>query len=506
MPTVGHAARVGAVVLVAVALFIWMWSFFVGNTLDSKTYDLDVLFDDASGIDKDAPVDLAGVQIGTVQSVFLKDQKANLRLKIKKDQPIPQGSRFTISTPGLATSGVVSIVPPPDAATRPPIAPETPGLRGERPGDLSSAMLHATALMDQVAETTRKANKLLEAATELVGSRKLRTDLEETADNLNTASANGVKLTDRLNTVLDTDNARLVALLNETQGRSKVALDNLVDTTAQVRGVMRDNRQQITEIVGNLRDSSAAIAGIASQTNDMLKGGAVTKNVAASVANLKTLTDKLNTIAGNMEKLTGDKGVQEDVRATLHNVRQTSEETAALTERLNHIIGGRKKTVAVVAGPGGAAAVAVPPSPTSAKTGVKTAAPLLRADLVQNTRDSHFRMDVDATMPLSTAPLTFGLAGIYGVGDNNRITLQYGQALPGGVFDYRGGLYASKLALGADFGLGRDTIGSLDLYDPNRLHLDARGVMMLSKELGLTFGGEDILRHSGTVVGVEFRR
>ena len=78
-----------------------------------------------------------------------------------------------------------------------------------------------------------------------------------------------------------------------------------------------------------------------------------------------------------------------------------------------------------------------------------------------------------------------------------------GRASP---LDYRYGLYAGRLAVGGDYGLaGRQTL-SFDLYDPNAPHLDARGVLMLAPELGLMVGGEDLLRHGGGIIGLEYRR
>ena len=43
-------------------------------------------------------------------------------------------------------------------------------------------------------------------------------------------------------------------------------------------------------------------------------------------------------------------------------------------------------------------------------------------------------------------------------------------------------------------------------YDPNNLHLNVHGVLMLAPELGLLVGGEDLTRRSGAVIGLQYRR
>ncbi len=85
--------------------------------------------------------------------------------------------------------------------------------------------------------------------------------------------------------------------------------------------------------------------------------------------------------------------------------------------------------------------------------------------------------------------------------------MQAGRGLgKNGLVDARAGLYASKLSVGGDLGLGRPATLSFDLYDPNKYHLDARGVLNLTPDLGLIVGGEDLSRHPGGLVGLEYRQ
>ena len=531
MTTLGNAGRVGLVFVAAVILLGGIWVFLKGNILDSNTYSFDVLFDDANGATAETPVTLAGVQIGKVEYVRLTPgQKADLHLQIKnrmngQNVRIPHGSQFVIATPILGTSGTVMVVPPADAALRPNdnIRNGEADLTGQRAADLTASLSKATVLLDQVTETTRKVDRLLDSANSLVTDPHVRGSLNQTlgnvneaSANINAASANGLKLTQSMNGLLTTDNAQVLALLRQTKAGEQVSLDNLAATTASVRDTTRENRAQIAAIVHNLNDTTSAVAGITGQANDALSKGGVTQNLEATVANLKTTTDKLTIIAGNFQSLSTiatDPKVQSNLRETVQNIRDSSEQAEFLIERLNKIAGGRRKTATVIAAPGVGAVVL----PGTGKNGTQTVTPtpspshgapyyLPRVQALYNTREKHFRTDIDAIVPLSLAPVTFVRAGVYGFGDSNKLILQGGQALDkSGLIAGRAGIYASKLAVGADIGLGKRGTFSLDIYDPNNYHVDAKGTLMLAPELGLVLGGEDLTRKSGGLIGLEYR-
>lgn len=527
MTTFGNAARVGLVFVAAVLAFAGLWYFLKGSVLNSNTYSFDVLFSDASGVTAETPVTLAGVQIGKVASVTLTPtQQADLKLEIKdklngRDVRIPRGSQFLIATPILGTSGTIMVIPPSSAVQRSgggSIRDGETDLKGSKVGDLTASLSKATALLDQVTLTTKKVDALLDSAEDVVNDPKIRNSLQQTLNNVNLASANGLQLTSKLNGVLVQDNDQVLALLKQTKAGEQVSLDNLAATTGSVRQITSENKAQIAGIIRNLNDTTSAVAGITGQANGALKNGGVIQNLDATVANLKSTTDKLNKIAGNFQSLSAvatDPKVQSNLKDTVQNIRDSSEQAEFLIERLNKIVGGRRKTATVIAAPG-IGAVILPADSKSGAPAVVTPAPsrgapeyLPRVQALYNTRDRHFRTDIDVLVPLSVAPVTFVRAGIYGFGDSNKLILQGGQALDKkGLTAGRVGIYASKLAVGADVGLGKRQTLSLDLYDPNNFRVDAKGTLMLAPDLGLVLGGESLnrSRQSSALIGLEYRK
>lgn len=495
--------------IVALALFGGMWAFFLRASLLRHTYTLDVLFNDATGIDKGAPVQQSGVQVGTVDKVRLEGQRADLQLSLNdkvdgRPYRVPLGSQFIITTPLLGSTGVLTIVPPSDAGKHPGnyIQAGAANLEGTRTGDLAASITRANGLIDQLTLTAKNANTLL-------ADKRLQSNLLETVNNIDAASRGGAKLTDKLSRTLDADNAEVLQLIRQTRTDSKLALSNINATTGTFKDLATGNRAQLNEIVGNLRDTTSAVAGLTQQANDLLKNGNINQNLSATVANLKATTDKLSLVATNIQTLTGDATIQANLKGTVQNIHDASAQTEALLERLNKIAGTKKKTTpVVVVGPGGAVVVPVGGSAHPNKIFVPLIAP--RVDFLQNTRDKHFRVDVDAVAPIpGSTPGLFGRVGIYGLGDTNsagKIIFQGGKMLaPDGLADVRAGLYASKLSVGADYGLGRADTFSVELYDANQPHLDARGVFKVTPTVGLVLGGENLTRRAAPLIGVQYR-
>ncbi len=526
MTTFGNAGRVGLVFVLAALLLGSLWYFLKGAVLNSNTYSFDVLFTDAGGVTAETPVTLAGVQIGKVASVTLTPtQQADLKLEIKdklngRDVRIPRGSQFLISTPVLGTSGTILVVPPSNTVQNAgnSIHDGETDLRGEKVMDLTAALSKATTLLDQVTLTTKKVDALLDSANAAANDPKIQNSLKQTLNNVNLASKNGLLLTGRLNGLLTEDNAQVLALLKQTKDGEQTSLDNLAATTGTVKQITSENKAQIAALIRNLNDTTSAVAGITGQLNDTLKNGGVIKNLDATVANLKTTTDKLNVIAGNFQSLSAvaaDPKTQSNLKDTVQNIRDSSEQAEFLIERLNKIAGGRRKTAAVIAAPGIGAVVlpgaGKPGTPAAVTPEPSRGAPeyLPRVQALYDTRGRHFRTDIDAVVPLSVTPVTFVRAGIYGFGDANKLILEGGQALDKkGLVAGRAGVYASKLAVGADVGLGKRETLSLDFYDPNNFRIDAKGTLMLAPELGLVLGGENLnrSRQSSALIGLEYRK
>lgn len=74
-------------------------------------YPLHATFTTAGGLQDGAVVELAGVEIGRVESVGLEDYQAKVTLKIRNDVVLPEDTRAAIKTKGLIGERYVEITP-----------------------------------------------------------------------------------------------------------------------------------------------------------------------------------------------------------------------------------------------------------------------------------------------------------------------------------------------------------------------------------------------------------
>ncbi|HEX5323202.1 MAG TPA: MlaD family protein [Capsulimonadaceae bacterium] len=487
MDTARTALQVGLLVFLAAVLFIIGYYFFFGAVHSQKYYTVTVQFDDAQGIQQGAEVDLAGVKIGEVASVKLSPtNKALVQLRILKGRRIPRASSVTIASSLLGGNANVAITP---------ASPQVEQARGDyQPGDiirgtapfgLSSVEAQAGPVLSQLNTTMKKAdllilqatrtaasiNKTTLAANRIIGNPHLQQSLADTMANLDQASQQGVLLARQIRTTVAVDNAE-----------ARVSLANINSTTGEFRDLAAQNRAKLNRMIASLDQTMATLNQLTAQMNSAVTQGNVAGNLSDTVANLKQATVQLNQIEMDIHSLTSDTQIRSDLKTTIHNAAEASGNTERLVDRLNAIAGGRL---------GG--------------TGKGALSFEGRLGFTENFRTDKFRTDFDLLTPLSSHD--FARLGVFDLTESNKLNLQYGERPTyNSLVDYRAGVYAGKVGIGADYDLfGSDTF-SLDLYDPNRLRLDARAHFPFNKQSGLWVGVEDVPRTNGFTLGVELRR
>jgi phospholipid/cholesterol/gamma-HCH transport system substrate-binding protein len=68
---------------------------------DSRTYTIYAEFDNVAGVKKGGTIQIAGVEVGMVEDISLKDQYANLAMRIDKDVKIPTDSMASVKSQGI---------------------------------------------------------------------------------------------------------------------------------------------------------------------------------------------------------------------------------------------------------------------------------------------------------------------------------------------------------------------------------------------------------------------
>ena len=104
---------IGAGVLAAALVFLFVLIGQSGVSASSNTLILNASFRAADGISPGTDVRMAGVKIGTVQSMNLNPERfrADVELAVRSDLKIPDDSAVAISQEGLLGGSFIEIIP-----------------------------------------------------------------------------------------------------------------------------------------------------------------------------------------------------------------------------------------------------------------------------------------------------------------------------------------------------------------------------------------------------------
>jgi phospholipid/cholesterol/gamma-HCH transport system substrate-binding protein len=86
------------------------------SQVKGPSYELEAEFQNALNLPKGAPVKLAGNKVGTVEEITAHDYVAHVTLRLRRDTPIPQGTRAEVRTTAPMGEAFVELTPPTDAA------------------------------------------------------------------------------------------------------------------------------------------------------------------------------------------------------------------------------------------------------------------------------------------------------------------------------------------------------------------------------------------------------
>jgi phospholipid/cholesterol/gamma-HCH transport system substrate-binding protein len=217
-------ARVGAVVALALGALLWA-SFqlkdFAFRSVEG--FRVSTLFESAAGLDKNAPVKMAGVPIGEVEAMGLEDSRAKVSMRIRPGFRIPNGSRAAIKAAGLLGDKYVEILP----GHEPGFLGEGAQLpQAEVTADLDSLINRFGAIADDVKAVTASLRNALGTGE---GERSLKEivshfrNVAENLDHIVAENREGVKATvahaEEFMRALREDGPKLVATLNRIADR-----------------------------------------------------------------------------------------------------------------------------------------------------------------------------------------------------------------------------------------------------------------------------------------------
>jgi phospholipid/cholesterol/gamma-HCH transport system substrate-binding protein len=358
----GREVRVGLVILVAV-LVLAAGIFLIGskNNLFKPKTRYYVQFNSVSGLKRGSPVQLDGVDVGTIEKVVLSGdpQKTQIRVWIHLDEdyaarirgPVnPNGlmknqiaSRARIKTLGLLGDKYIDVNS--GSSVYPPI-PEDGEIPAAQPTNVDALIASGEDVMDNVVEISHSLNRVLqrmERGEGILG--QLTSDTPE-GRRLQSSLVNTSESLERIAGTIEHGKGPLPRLLND-----RVMADQLAQSVDRFQGLLEQAqngpgllpgllndpapRAQLNETLASLhqvaRDLQGFTADLESNDDALLQrlvrdkeyGREITEQLRQFVKNLNEVSAKLDRGDGTAAKLINDPKIYDAVNDILVGVNQS---------------------------------------------------------------------------------------------------------------------------------------------------------------------------------------
>ena len=279
MFAISSEAKVGLFVLIGLIILGYM-SFRVGEYGFGfkKGYPVSVVFDNVAGLDRDASVQIAGVEVGRVEEIKLKDGRALVTMRILPDVKLAKDATASIKTHGILGEKYIEIIPGTKGAAL--LKGGEQITRVERQADIDRLLTQIGSIADDVKTVTSSLSKVLGGDE---GEESLKSIVKNTRD-----------LTDSLNKIVkqnDEKFSQMIASLKE----------------ASIQ--MEKTFASLSEITEGINKGEGTIGRL-------VKDDSTIDNLNKSLASLQKVTNKINEGKGSLGKL-----IQED--ETVDNLNET---------------------------------------------------------------------------------------------------------------------------------------------------------------------------------------
>jgi phospholipid/cholesterol/gamma-HCH transport system substrate-binding protein len=339
------AARVGIFMLIILAIL----GYFILKIEDihpsrKGTKTVKAVFDSVAGLDNKSKVRVAGVPVGTVTDIRLRDDgKAEVTMDVDSDVQLHNGASARVVNLGLLGEKYIELVPGPPNT---PTLAEGKELQGSQPASIDDVTNQISAIATDVKAITASLRTVM-AGPE--GQHRV----EEIVENVRqiTAQVRDLVAANRSNVDATLANARdITAELRTSIPKLSASIEKVAET---LNGTLGENRQDVHQVVENLRklstDLKTTTENLNAITGQVRSGeGTVGKLLYSDEAHQRLTTaltaveggvNELRTTLGRANRIALDLGMKADYYAGLPKTNDqvgtiTSNSRAAVTLRL----------------------------------------------------------------------------------------------------------------------------------------------------------------------------
>ncbi|MGM0609809.1 MAG: MlaD family protein [Thermodesulfobacteriota bacterium] len=306
----GMEVKVGIFVFAAIVALAYMTTqVSKGKKVTGDMYDVQVFFENISGLKKNAPVEIAGIEVGLVKDIVLDDSRARVTLAVRPDVTLHSDSVASVRTRGVLGDKYVEIEPGSGAS---------PVLKSGERISRSESQADMDQLFQKVGKIADDIGRVAESVSNVMGGKKGEQDLRLLVRNLKEMSVG-------LNRMVQ-NNANGVDLI----------VSNLKDFSSDLKDVSGTNKQALNKIIANFETASGEMKTTMTRMNSLLakaENGKGTmgklmsdeqmgQDLKESVASLKNVSKKIDEGKGTLGKLVNDDNTGRELDKALEGINK----------------------------------------------------------------------------------------------------------------------------------------------------------------------------------------
>lgn len=321
-------AKVGLFVLLGIVLLVYMSLRLGGIKLGrAQGYTVSVNFDSAAGLDQNASVRVAGVEVGRVKNIELKNNKAHVLLEIKKDFTIGKDFTALLTTKGLLGEKYIELIPG---------SPSAPPLKDGDEITHTRAYADMDKLFSMLSDVSGDIKKVTVSLGNVLGGPEGEATLRNIVNNIE-------DLTFRMNRIVAKNDEQLGHIINNldqfttmlnNEGPAltedlKVAVKNLnealVKTSNNLNTMIDENRGNLKDGIENLKLATLSLQQAMDTINKVTSE--IGPDIKQTVASVGSITKKIDNGEGTLGKMLNDDSLHRNINKTVTGINNYLEKT-----------------------------------------------------------------------------------------------------------------------------------------------------------------------------------
>lgn len=382
-----YEVRVGLFALGALILIVWGWTWLKSFNLLHAPQRFTVQFHDVAGLNNNAPVNINGVRVGTVEKVDLVSKgEVHCHIRITADRVVvTKGSQVTIQTLGLVGAKYLEISlpepspghePPPPLTTEDVVTGEDPvrvelvinematkiskvcrAIKSDKAGtSLAEALEHSGEAVKHINQASEKLNKNMDRLADVANSVQSTSDkigvVAEKAQGIEASAqtffSHGTHTMDgvtdlaqdlrgtakKVNKILD--NPAMSKDLKETVEMARQTADTVSRAMHELTATLSDQplRQDVMAILGRVDQSTGNIVKSLNVVKEMTDDQGLRTDLRQIVGNAKEAMGKLDDIVS-------EPGFKNDIRTTITKVRTAADNVDFASRQISNVLDQR---------------------------------------------------------------------------------------------------------------------------------------------------------------------